>query len=417
MMDFRSVYSLVDSQSVDFDTTRNTSNGSILNFASTNRFLLSLRDRGDKMNVRIPASCWLFFCLVMPLNLQAENEQGSQSHSVRVQVLLVESGGGLDQDQRRQLSGPIAGVMKALNALTAEGKAIVVNHAELTALEEQKAMLQVGETVSLQTGSTKTGSGRETKSYRDVSLGTVIHVMTKVVEDFVVIEMDLSKSFVTPSDGDDPERPEGISQLTHQSTVRINNGNAQLVGSMMSRRSGGEGHVVQLIVAAEVLDSSAAGQTTRFNSSSRRSSRTSPANGRSEDRSSSGPPSNAPSDMARRRFAIMIFDRADANDDGVISDSELARLNPRDVKAKSPITKEQYTDWIASDWQPNLVGRGPNRGGRGRPSSGLRPNAFRPPAQSQKSELEPAIDGERSGGDTELQEEEDREDDTKAKDQ
>lgn len=35
MMDFRSVYSLVDSQSVDFDTTRNTSNGSILNFVST----------------------------------------------------------------------------------------------------------------------------------------------------------------------------------------------------------------------------------------------------------------------------------------------------------------------------------------------------------------------------------------------
>jgi hypothetical protein len=355
------------------------------------------------MNVRLPAICWLLLCLVMPVNLLAEYGENSERHSIRVQVLLVESSGNLDQDERRQLSGPNDLVKKALKEFTAEGKATIVNQAELTVLVEQQTMLQVGETVSLRTGSMRTGSGREAKVYKDVSIGTLIKLMTKVVGEHVLIDMDFSKSFVTPGGDDDPERPQGTSQLSHQSTLRIKNGNAQLIGRMMSRQSGDGSRAVQLIVATDVLDSSETGQTTRFQSFSRQPTRTSSASSRSDSRSSSGAFLRSSSDEARRRFGTTMFDRADANDDGMVSESELARLGPRDTKAKPPITKEQYLDWISSKWPPSRSSRVP-------PSSGRRPSSFRPQVRPQRIEIEEEIEVKREEGDEESEEEENEKD-------
>ena len=73
---------------------------------------------------------------------------------------------------------------------------------------------------------------------------------------------------------------------------------------MMSRQSGDQSRAVQLIVAADVLDSSDTGQTTRFQSSSRQPSRTSSASSRPESRPSSGVSSRPSPDEIRRRFAI-----------------------------------------------------------------------------------------------------------------
>ncbi len=338
------------------------------------------------MLVRLPATCSLLLCLVMPLNLLAEDGEDSKRHSIRVQVLLVESSGNLDPGERGQLSGPSDQVMKALKEFTTEGKATIVNHAELTVLEEQQTMLEVGETVSLRTGSMRTGSGQESKVYTNASIGTLIKLQTKVVDEYVVIDINFAKSFVTPGGGDDDsERPESTSQLSHQSTLQIKNGNAQLVGRMMSRQSGDQRRAVQLVVAADVLDSSDTGQTTRFQSSSRQPSRTSSASSRPDSRPSSGVSSRPSPDEIRRRFATGMFDRADANDDGVISDSELARLNPRDFKAKPPITKEQYLDWISSGLPPSRSGRFP-------PGSGRRPSPFQPQARPQRIEVEEEIE-------------------------
>ena len=83
-----------------------------------------------------------------------------------------------------------------------------------------------------------------------------------------------------------------------------------------------------------------------------------------------------------------MFDRADANDDGVISESELTRLNPRDFKAKPPITKEQYLDWISS-------GRPPSRSGRFPPGPGRRPGSFQPQTRPQRIKVEEEIEVER----------------------
>jgi hypothetical protein len=209
-----------------------------------------------------------------------------------------------------------------------------------------------------------------------------------------LIELDFSKSFVTPVGGDDDsEQPQGTSQLTHQSTLRIKDGDAQMIGRMMSRQSDDQSHAIHLIVATEILDASESGQITRFKSRSQQPSGSSTAGSRSEGRSSSRSSSRMIPEEARRRFATAMFDRADANKDGVISSSEMSRLSARDFKAKPPITKEQYLDWMSSHWPPTRSGRTPS-------SSGRRPSSFRPQTRTPSSETTEKTDEGRGVGDS-----------------
>ncbi|QDV86886.1 hypothetical protein [Planctomycetes bacterium TBK1r] len=359
------------------------------------------------MNVRIPATCCVLFCLMMPLRMQAEDGEESETHSVRVQVLLVESNGKLDHDDRLRLSGPIEEVMDAVSDLTAQGKATIANHAELTVLEGQQTMLQVGETVAIRTGTVRTGtvrtgtvrtgSGRESNVYQDVSIGTLIKLTTEVVDNQVLIELDFSKSFVAPrGDDDQSERPQGTSQLTHQTTLRIKNGTAQMIGRIMSRESDDRSAAVQLIVSADILESSEMGQITRFRTNPRQPARSFSANSRFADRSSRGASSRTPPEEVLRRIATAMFDRADADQDGMISESELPRLSPRDDSAEPPIKKEQYQDWFSSHYPRSRSGGAPSSLGR-RPSS-LQPQA-RPQESQPKGEFdeESSVEGPESG--------------------
>ena len=358
------------------------------------------------MSVRIPATCCVFFCLMMPLTMRAEDGEESETHSVRVQVLLVESNGKLDHEDRRRLSGPNEEVIDAVNDLTAQGKATIANHAELTVLEGQQTMLQVGETVAIRTGTVRTGtvrsgSGRESNVYQDVSVGTLIKLTTEVVDDQVLIELNLSKSYVTPAgDDDQSERPQGTSQLTHQTTLRIKNGTAQLSGRIMSRESDDRRPAVQLIVSAEILDSSELGQITKFRTNPRQPLRSFSASSRFVDRSSGGTSSRTVPEEGLRRIATAMFDRADADQDGMISESELPRLSPRDVNAKPPIKKEQFQDWFSAHYPRSRSGGVPSSLGR-RPSSlqrQARPQESQPTGETdEESSVERPESGENEG--------------------
>lgn len=340
------------------------------------------------MYARIPALCVMFFCISIPLDLRAEDNKDPIKRSIRVQVLLVESDTDLSEDERRQLSGPSERVLDAIKKLSDQGKTTLVNDAEMTVMEEVKAMLQVGATVSVQTGSVRTGAGRESRVYQDVSIGTVIQLMTKVVGDHVLVELDFSKSDVTPRSDDDPELPQGTSQLTHQTALQIKDGNAQLVGRMMSRESGDKKQALQLIVLAEILDAATPVQITKFRTSSQQSTRGDASRSRTDGRSTTRPSSRVIPEELRRRFATAMFDRADENKDGVISDSELSRLNPRDSKMKPPIKKDQYVNWMASREIPS-------RGSRVPPDALRRPSLPRPPSPKARPEARETTDEKR----------------------
>jgi hypothetical protein len=319
------------------------------------------------MNRRVAIACPLFaWLLVMaPLMLRAEEGEATTLHSLRIEVLLVQSDGQLDEASRRALSGPRDGIMKTLKALQDQGKATIVNHAELTLLENQKTQLQVGEAVSVPSAAMRLPDGRQSRSYQTLEVGTLIQLMSQVIDDRVVVQLEFEKSYLTPRTDDDPDRPVARSQLTQQSTLQIKNGHGQLAGRMMSRQPDGEIRESQLIVSVDVLEPPADGQTARFRMFStppglRPPGGRPPVAERSPAPLPSGRPARAPlsPDEMRNRMAGTIFARADTNGDGLISELELPRLNPRDVDARPPITKEQYAQWLLENW--------PRRGGPGR---------------------------------------------------
>lgn len=325
------------------------------------------------------AGALLLCACTTPFVSADEGDDEPPRHSVRVEVLLVSSDGSLDQEDRQRLSGKTSEVMSSLRKLVADEKAMIVNHAELTTLEEQSAMLQIGETVAVRSGAMRGPTGRSTNSYTNMSIGTLIKVMTKVVDDHVIVEFDFSKSDLDRVEGDDEsDRPEGTSQLTYQSTLRVKNGEAQLSGRMMS--SGFETYTSsQLIVAVEILGSREVGQTTRFQTFPRPSARS-----RAADRGSNGPSQDRGSTQLppveiRERIAESMFARADRNDDDMISEDELSGLNPRNDDAELPLARATYVDWFVEDYLPNRI-RARTAG-----SARSRSRSFRPPSRATRS--------------------------------
>ena len=350
------------------------------------------------MNLRslVASSCIL---LTAGLLSAEEPEESDSKHSLRIQVLLVESSGKLGEESRRQLSGPTEKVMSALSKLEREEKAAIINHVDMTVLEECQSMLQIGENVPIRTGTMRLGSGREQTSYQDVNTGTIIQLKSKVSGEQVLVDLDFSKSTVKPR-GEQDEVPQGTSQLTHQTTFQIKDGNAMAVGGMM-QQSDDQTKGILFIVAADILESSKV-QMMKVRSYSRPPVRAGMAMSPRERGPSPGRPSQEEIRKRMGSFAETMFDRADVDKDGVISKDEVAKLGPRNFKGKPPITKEQYVEWMTSKLESGQR----SISGRGSPTSGFRRPTAPPQARrgasdnkEKNSETEPEKK-EKEAGDT-----------------
>lgn len=374
------------------------------------------------MNARRTLACLFAILLMAPGNLFAQeatedSREGAIRHSVRIGVMLVESSGDLNRELRDGLSGKTDSVKDAIQKITNEGVAQVVNQAELTVIEEQETMLQIGETVAVVSGSSRISGGRVINNYNMMQVGTILSVTSKVMGDQVLVDLDFTKSFLTPKSDDDPDRPQGTATLTHQSTMRIKDGHSQLVGRMMSRESADQVQAYQLIVAVDVLSSGSDSATTRFQTFSAPMARRGvapagrgdarrPIPARPDARSPSRRDSARPSFSARstpiearRRFAAMIFERADQNSDNVITEDELAQLRVKDDDAELPITREQYLTWMEENWPPRP------------PASSARPGT-----QTRVRPARPTEDVEKSDKDDDDDEIEDEEDENEEDD-
>ncbi len=178
-----------------------------------------------------------------------------EPHMLRLRLALLRVNTPLSAEETARLSGPIAQVSKALDNLKKSGRLEFFNDAELTTLENQKAMIQMGDRVALPTGSTQIAGGRTTESFQWVEVGTIVSVVGKPDNQHLILELNYEKSFKPLGDrgSESGKVPTGISTLTHQSTLRIQNGHAQLVGSMSDRKAEDQTVVHLLIVSAEQL--------------------------------------------------------------------------------------------------------------------------------------------------------------------
>ena len=340
------------------------------------------------MNLRllVASSCIL---LTTGFLSAEEPEESASKHSLRIQILLVESSGKLDEASRRQLSGPTDKVMSALNELEREQKVAIINHVDMTVLEECQSMMQIGENVSIRTGSMRLGNGREQNSYQAVNTGTIVQLNSRVSGEHVLVDLDFSKSTVNPG-GEQDEIPQGTSQLTHQTTVQIKDGNSMAVGGMM-QQSDDQTKGILFVVSADILESSKV-QVMKFQSYSRPTVRPGTATATRERGPSPGRPSREEIRKRMGSFAETMFERADVDKDGVISEDEVAKLGPRDFKGKPPITKEQYVQWVTSrleSGQRSVSGRSPAASGFPRATASPRARRGSSDNREENAETEP----------------------------
>jgi len=184
-----------------------------------------------------------------------------------VQTLLLKPRGERSEGLNTEsLTGPADKVASAIRELEQQGKLYVAHRMEVTAVENQRAMLQVGETVPLVSGTTIAGPRERVNSYRDHQIGTVLSVLARASDDGgIAMALQFEKSDVQPTPqpvGDAAPGPQGTATLSQHTTVHVRDGHAVLAGRLLenSERRTQEAF---LVVSARILDQPGEGITFR----------------------------------------------------------------------------------------------------------------------------------------------------------
>jgi hypothetical protein len=176
--------------------------------------------------------------------------------TIRVQLHLLKSRGeGFAEVDVASLSGSTDMVLKSIKTLESMGRAYVANRMELTAIENNPAMLQVGEDVPLLAATTSVPGRGSSNNYRTMSVGTLFKVQARLSgESDIVMEVEFEKSEVSSpvSDADEEHQPapQGVARLTHQATSRIHDGGSLLVGTLVSQSNDGASEAYLILSAS-----------------------------------------------------------------------------------------------------------------------------------------------------------------------
>ncbi len=158
-------------------------------------------------------------------------------------------------------SGPRGKVLEQLAKLEKEGRAVVVNHFQLTTLEGREAVAQQGERKPRVTATNTTNTGRISTVTLD-NIGTIVKVAARVSGgDQIVLDMDAEKSFFAPEatgtviyqpiNGDEVRTPSYIT-LLGKTTVNVKSGDAISLSGLKSTPADAAGSY-QVLVSAELL--------------------------------------------------------------------------------------------------------------------------------------------------------------------
>lgn len=250
--------------------------------------------------------------------------------------LLSSHGTPLSADETADLTGTRDEVLKRITALQKDDHLSIENRIELSTIENQRAMVQTGKRLPVVAGSTVSSSRGRINNYQTVSTGTIFSVTAKTTpDDEIVMEINFEKSDVDrqaePSE-DDVSPPATISTLTHQTTVQLSDGEAVLAGTMVRKSNAGSGHSY-LVVTANVRSGSAqqssrprgalSGGSGALSGGNRTATPRSPRPPRTESTSGGRFGRSGLTSERFNRMARDVFDRADGDNDGVLSGDEL----------------------------------------------------------------------------------------------
>jgi general secretion pathway protein D len=163
-------------------------------------------------------------------------------------------------------------VLARIRELEKSGRLEVLNHVKLTTLENQPAVVQVGERAPVVTGVSYTRppsrtsgspySGPRTQNVSFQEVGLMVNVVPRVTSDgLVVVELDITKSRLTRPE---PQRPSGEGEdtaplgiprtvtTTAKTTVSIADGQTVVIDAV-SERSTSEQSELLIIATARIL--------------------------------------------------------------------------------------------------------------------------------------------------------------------
>ncbi len=182
----------------------------------------------------------------------------ARSIVVELQLLKSDRNESVDVDAK-QFQGRTEDVQQRIAALRTDGKLHLANHIQLTVVENQKTMLQVGETVAVVVGSSIVGRGRDgrartTNSYQERNIGTMLLVQAVASDEGgIAMSVQFEQSELLPEpaveDGQ-TSPPTGTATMTHQSTLHIKDGHSLLAGKL--GRPGDQASSVYLVIGARL---------------------------------------------------------------------------------------------------------------------------------------------------------------------
>jgi type II secretory pathway component GspD/PulD (secretin) len=180
--------------------------------------------------------------------------------AIAIEVLIVGTKGGTEDEHTVQLSGPTDEIAARLRELESKGQIVDIDRIRLTTLENQKALVQAGRATPVASGRSLGGRGGPAQmSYQHQNLGTLISATARVDGDAIVVELQVEKTQLERHAGkpqaDDEFVPLGTETLTSQVTVRIGSGKTVLA-SGLEKRTDAEPSGQLVLASARLLDSS-----------------------------------------------------------------------------------------------------------------------------------------------------------------
>jgi len=180
--------------------------------------------------------------------------------AIAIEVLILSTKGGTEDEHMVQLSGPTDEVAAHLRELESKGQIVDIYRIRLTTLENQKVLVQAGRATPVASGRSLGGRGGPAQmSYHHQDLGTLISATARVDGDAIVVELEVEKSQLERHAGkpqaDDEFVPLGTETLTSQVTVRIGSGKTVLA-SGLEKRADAESSGQLVLASARLLDTS-----------------------------------------------------------------------------------------------------------------------------------------------------------------
>jgi hypothetical protein len=178
-----------------------------------------------------------------------------QEQVLRVRVMLLEAAAPISDQALERFNGPTLEVISAIEQCKNEKSIQLVNDLEQTLIPNQPSRIQVGEQVNLQMGKMQIGPGRTATQSKQYEIGTALSILTSIDGKEIAVELEFTKSFLrsTSHSEDSDVTPASIATLTHQSTHRLTDGHAELVGRLTDRSSEQRTTTQLLIVAVKKL--------------------------------------------------------------------------------------------------------------------------------------------------------------------